>query len=134
MTTTTLTTASTSATPVSGVRAILRVEGAALMAAAITAYALLGGSWLWFAVFLLVPDVSMLGYLVGPRVGAVAYNVGHSLLGPALLAAAGFALGMPLPLGLAALIWVAHVGMDRAFGYGLKTFAGFKVTHLTPEG
>lgn len=135
MTTTTLANASTPTSPgFSGVRTTLRLEGAALMAAAITAYALLGGSWLWFAVFLFVPDVSMLGYLVGRKVGAVGYNLGHSLLGPALLAASGFAFGMPLSLGLAALTWVAHIGMDRALGYGLKTFEGFKVTHLTPNG
>lgn len=102
-------------------RTLLRLEGLAMLVAAVVGYALLGGSWGLFAALFLVPDVSLLGYLVGPRAGAWAYNAGHSLIGPALLA--------PFAPALAA-IWVTHVGFDRALGYGLKYTAGFTATHL----
>lgn len=106
-------------------RTLLRLEGLAMLAAGIAAYAIVGGSWSLFAVLFLVPDVTLLAYLAGPRIGAWSYNAGHSLLGPALLA--------PLAPALAA-IWVAHVGFDRALGYGLKYSSGFSATHLGPIG
>lgn len=100
---------------------ILRLESLAMLAAAVVAYALLGGSWALFAALFLVPDVSLLGYLANPRVGAHVYNAGHSLIGPALLA--------PFAPALAA-IWLAHIGFDRALGYGLKHTSSFADTHL----
>ena len=132
MTTTTLNAAPAAPAPaLDGPRAILRLEALGLLVGAVTAYALLGGSWLWFAVFLLVPDVSMVGYLVGPKVGAVLYNVGHSTLGPLLLLGGALILGLPQVFVLAAVIWLAHIGMDRTFGYGLKYGSRFTKTHLT---
>jgi hypothetical protein len=82
-----------------------------------------------FALFFLVPDLSMLGYLAGRRVGAACYNAGHSYLGPAALCAAGAALNAHGVL-LAASIWAAHIGFDRMLGYGLKYGTGFGDTHL----
>jgi hypothetical protein len=41
----------------------------------------------------------------------------------------GFALASPLVLSIA-MIWMAHIGIDRALGYGLKYSAGFTFTHL----
>lgn len=110
---------------------ILRLEGLALLIAGTLAYRALGGGWFAFFGLLLVPDLSLLGYLAGPRVGAVVYNLGHTLLAPALLAIASLATGWTPGLSLA-LIWVAHIGMDRASGYGLKYTSGFHDTHLTP--
>lgn len=114
-------------------RTLLRVEGALLFAAALVAYAHLGGRWGWFAALFLVPDLSLLGYLANPRVGAAVYNAGHSYAGPALLAAASVALGAPSLL-LGAAIWIAHVGFDRALGYGLKYGTAFGDTHLGRVG
>lgn len=114
-------------------RLVLRVEGALMFAAGLLAYAHLGGRWGWFAALFLVPDLSMLGYLLNPRVGAAAYNTGHSYAGPALLAAAAWALGAPSLL-LGAAIWVAHIGADRALGYGLKYATAFGDTHLGRVG
>jgi hypothetical protein len=111
-------------------RLLLRLEGALLLALAVLAYRELGGGWELFAALFLVPDLALLGYLAGPRVGAALYNAGHSLLGPALLALAAHLLGASgtaLPL---ALVWAAHVGFDRLLGYGLKYPAGFAHTHL----
>jgi hypothetical protein len=76
-----------------------------------------------------VPDVSFAGYLVNTRIGAIAYNTMHVTLGPLILGA----LGVLLPsfdLIAVALIWAVHVGVDRAFGYGLKYGANFGLTHL----
>jgi hypothetical protein len=112
-----------------GVRAVLRVEGAALAFAAIAAYAHLGGTSPLFAVLILAPDLSFLGYLAGARIGAAAYNAMHSTIGPILLGAFGALLGQHLAI-LIALIWIAHVGFDRAMGYGLKYASGFRNTHL----
>ena len=81
----------------------------------------------------LVPDVSMLGYLVGPRVGAGSYNAGHSYVGPALVALLGVSLYVHVLL-LGACIWAAHVGFDRMLGYGLKYATGFGDTHLGRRG
>ena len=84
---------------------------------------------LLFAVLFLTPDLSFFGYLAGPRVGAWAYNLAHGLIGPLLLAATGGLTGDGLSIALA-LIWLAHIGFDRALGYGLKSPDGFGVTHL----
>jgi hypothetical protein len=112
-----------------GVRATLRVEGAMLAFGAIAAYAHLGGTWQLFAVLFLAPDLSFLGYLAGTRIGAIAYNAAHSTIGPITLGAFAAVLGHPLAI-LIALIWAAHVGFDRALGYGLKYASHFHDTHL----
>ena len=106
-----------------------RLEGLALLAVSVLAYARFGEGWLLFAVLFLTPDLSFFGYLAGPRVGAWAYNLAHGLIGPLLLAATGGLTGDGLSIALA-LIWLAHIGFDRALGYGLKSPDGFGVTHL----
>lgn len=113
-----------------GPRVLLRLEGAALLLCATLAYAHLGAlGWGAFAALFLLPDLAFLGYLAGPRVGAVAYNTTHSLLGPAALAVVGAVASMPTLLALA-LVWAAHVGFDRMLGYGLKYASAFGHTHL----
>lgn len=111
------------------VRILLRLEGLALFASMVLIYALWGGSWWIFVLLLLLPDVSLAAYLAGPGTGAIVYNAAHSTLLPAALAALGLALNQPLMVSLAT-IWLAHIGMDRAVGYGLKYEAGFGFTHL----
>jgi predicted benzoate:H+ symporter BenE len=108
---------------------LLRLEGAAEMVLAILAYRHLGGTWPLFAALFLTPDISMLGYFIDRRVGARLYNLGHTYISPALLAAAGLSLAMPL-LYTAAAIWAAHIGFDRLMGYGLKYPTHFGATHL----
>jgi len=111
------------------VRALLRLEALALFLAAIALYAHSGAGWKLFAILILVPDLSMAFYLGGPRIGATAYNAAHSTLGPIALAASSFFIPQPLLLPIA-LIWAAHVGIDRALGYGLKYPSAFGDTHL----
>jgi hypothetical protein len=110
-------------------RAWLRLEGLAVLGAAAAAYLALGGPVLLLPPLLLVVDVSMLGYLAGPRVGATVYNLGHSLATGIVVAAAGWALGVT-PLLIAGLVLAGHSGMDRLAGYGLKYPTSFHDTHL----
>ena len=112
-----------------GVRTLLRLEGLMLLAGMTLLYPLSGGSWWLFAILFLAPDLSFAGYLAGPRIGAIVYNAAHSYVAPMALMMAGFALAFPLALGIGT-IWLAHIGFDRALGYGLKYPAGFGFTHL----
>ena len=108
---------------------LLRLEWGVVFIAAVAGYALLGGSWTLFLLLILAPDLSMLGYLAGARVGAIAYNSFHVLIWPACLIATGLWAGSATATEIG-LIWLAHVAMDRALGYGLKLPTGFKDTHL----
>jgi hypothetical protein len=109
--------------------ALLRVEGVALLVLSVLLYRVNGGGWLMFGVLLLTPDLSVLGYLAGPRVGAATYNAFHTYALPAVVGALGMILASPLTVAVA-LIWFAHIGMDRTVGYGLKYPSSFKDTHL----
>jgi hypothetical protein len=112
-----------------GLRALLRLEGLTLFAGMTLLYAIWGGSWWIYALLFLVPDVSFAAYLAGPRAGAFIYNAAHSYMAPMALMTTGFGTGSPLTLSIA-MIWLAHIGIDRALGYGLKYSAGFGFTHL----
>lgn len=98
-------------------------------AVALIVYAQLGTTWWLLAALVLAPDLSMVGYLAGERVGALLYNLVHTTAGPAALALAGWLGLLPLGLELGA-IWAAHIGLDRAAGFGLKHPSGFSDTHL----
>ena len=110
-------------------RLLLRLEGAGILAIAIALYRTLGESWWVFAGLFLAPDLSFLAYLAGPRAGAIAYNLLHTIAGPVVLALIGL-LAPYEPAMMIALIWLAHCGFDRALGFGLKYEAGFGFTHL----
>jgi hypothetical protein len=109
------------------VRVWLRVEGLLTLTCAAYLYGRSAGSWLLFAALFFAPDVSFAGYLAGPRAGAIAYNLAHSYAGPLALGAISLAAGIS---PAAALIWGAHIGFDRALGYGLKYPTAFANTHL----
>jgi hypothetical protein len=109
---------------------ILRSEGVVLLAAALAAYfAGLNEPWWLVPALLLAPDVFMVGYARSSTAGAVLYNVAHSYPAPALLGLLASVADQPLWQGVA-LVWFAHIGMDRALGYGLKYETDFKDTHL----
>lgn len=106
-----------------------QVEGGVILLGASALYFILGNNpWLFFLLFF-TPDLSFAGYLVNPRVGAVAYNLVHILSLPLILIALGLTSQSLLFLGSFGLIWVAHIGLDRMVGYGLKYPDGF--THTT---
>ncbi|MBC6906512.1 DUF4260 family protein [Saccharophagus sp. K07] len=108
---------------------ILRLEGLLVLILSLLVYAQYGSGWTLFAILFLLPDLSLLAYFSGPRIGAAAYNAAHSYIGALLLVTWGFLLGGSLALALG-IIWVAHIGFDRAMGYGLKSPEGFRFTHL----
>jgi hypothetical protein len=110
-------------------RLLLRGEGIAELVVLLLLYSHTGASWWVFAALFLAPDLAFLGYLAGPRAGAIAYNALHVLVAPVVLGVAAFAIGWPLGVALA-LIWGAHIQFDRALGYGLKYATGFGDTHL----
>ncbi len=129
-----LTCAPTQAGPAAyGVRVILRLEGFAAFATALLLYAHAGISWPVFALLFLAPDLSMLAYLAGPRIGALGYNLMHTYTLAFAPVLAGFVGGAPL-LTAVGLIWIAHIGFDRALGYGLKYPTRFGDTHLSRTG
>jgi hypothetical protein len=111
-------------------RVLVRLEGLALGVAALMLYARLGGRWGIFALLFLAPDLGIVGYLAGPRVGAMTYNVLHTYVLPLALAFYGYASGQVVPQHVA-LIWLAHIGIDRTLGLGLKYGSGFRDTHLS---
>ncbi|WP_159903992.1 DUF4260 family protein [Salinirussus salinus] len=120
-------------------RQFLRVEGLAALAAALGVFLGLEGPLWLLAVLALAPDLSMLGYLGGPRAGSLAYNLAHTytlplaLAGiPLALARSGTAVDPRLPV-LVAAVWAAHIGADRLLGYGLKFETGFRDTHLSTQ-
>src|SRR4051812_31777329 len=113
-------------TPVSGTpRLLLRLEGLAVLLVALIGYRALHGSWVRFGLVVLLPDLALVAYTASPRLGAAAYNAVHSYLGPALLAAIAYAASSPA-LWPFCLIWIAHIGMDRALGLGLKFTTAFR--------
>jgi len=124
--------ASSAAAPgivVGSVRALLRLEGLAVLAAATAVYVHAGFSWWMLALLFFAPDLSMLGYLIGPRAGALGYNLAHTYAAALTLALLGLIGGIPAAAA-GGLIWIAHIGFDRALGYGLKYPTAFGDTHL----
>jgi uncharacterized protein DUF4260 len=110
-------------------RVLLHAEGAAVAAAAIALYFHAGYPWWLLVVLALAPDLAAIGYLAGPRAGAAAYDAAHTYVLPVILATVGVIADADLAVQIG-LIWIVHIGVDRALGYGLKYPTGFKDTHL----
>jgi hypothetical protein len=84
----------------------------------------------WLVVLLaLAPDLAMAAYAAGPRAGAVVYDLAHTYAFPVILGAIGVVADGGTAVAVA-LIWLTHIGVDRAIGYGLKYPTGFKDTHM----
>ena len=110
-------------------RRLLHLEGLAVAVGSLVLYFDAGFGWLLLVVLLLAPDLSMLGYLGGPRLGSLTYDLVHTYAGPVALGVVGVLGGYETAVQIA-LIWLAHIGVDRLLGYGLKYPTGFKDTHL----
>ena len=115
--------------PPKPVTALLRLDGLAVGIAAVVAFAMTGGNWWLFALLILAPDLAFLAMPLGTKRAAMTYNFAHSYTWPVILVGAGLltSVGWLLPLGL---IWAAHIGIDRALGYGLKYPDSIETTHL----
>jgi len=108
---------------------VLRAEQAAIAVAGIVIWITNGGPPLLLIPAWLLIDVSMIGYLGGPRLGSITYNAAHNLV----LALALLGLGWWTDTGwlvLAGAVFLTHIGVDRALGYGLKLPTDFRDTHL----
>jgi hypothetical protein len=114
---------------ISPVKSLLHLEGVLVFVAAVAAYIHLQGSLWLFVVLALAPDLSMVGYLHSKQLGALLYDAVHTYIAPGILLALGLLTNTPLFMQIA-LIWLAHIGGDRAVGYGLKYPTDFKDTHL----
>jgi Domain of unknown function (DUF4260) len=108
---------------------LLRLEGLALFVGALVVYFELDFGWVLLVVLFLAPDLSFAGYLAGPRIGAWLYNALHTTVGPIALAVVGVLEDTDWCIQVS-LIWLAHIGLDRLLGYGLKYPTAFKDTHL----
>jgi len=107
----------------------LRVDGLTLFVASLLLFSKTGQRWWLVPLFLFVPDIFMIGYVKSTHLGASIYNAGHSYLLPTLTAMYGWYQNHYLVLAIG-LIWLAHIGMDRLLGCGLKYDDNFKHTHL----
>jgi hypothetical protein len=108
---------------------IIKLEEAAMFGLSVYVLYSLQAEWWWYLVLLLGPDISMLGYLAGNKVGAACYNLFHHKG----VAVAVFVAGLLIPhllMQVIGIVLFGHSSMDRLFGYGLKTDEGFKYTHL----
>jgi len=110
-------------------RRLLHLEGLGVLGAALVLYFEAYYGWLPLVILFLAPDLSMLGYLGGPAVGAFSYDLVHTYALPLGLGIVGV-LGDSGTAVQLALIWAAHIGLDRPLGYGLKYPTAFKDTHL----
>ncbi len=99
------------------------------MVGSLVVYFHLDYGWLVLVVLFLAPDLSFAGYLAGPVGGAWVYNIVHTTVGPIALAVFGVLADTDWCVQLA-LIWLAHIGIDRLLGYGLKYPTDFRDTHL----
>ncbi len=110
-------------------RTWLRIEGLTAFAAGVLAYGRLGGESIWLVPAFLAVDLSMVGYLRGPRLGALTYNMAHNWAVGLAVLGAGLVTGVAV-VALVGAVLIAHTGADRALGYGLKLPTGFRDTHL----
>ncbi|MET4105156.1 DUF4260 domain-containing protein [Hymenobacter sp. UYP22] len=114
-------------------KTVLKLEELAQLLVATLIFAQLPYAWWWLPALFLAPDLSMLGYLAGPRMGAFCYNLLHHKALALLAGLAGWLLGQPLLL-LAGTVLLFHAAFDRLLGYGLKHSTGFQYTHLGHVG
>ncbi|UWY29595.1 DUF4260 domain-containing protein [Flavobacterium sp. TR2] len=114
-------------------KTIIKLEEAALFILGIFLFNRLNYEWWWFPVLILAPDLSMIGYVFGNKIGAFAYNLFHHKGIALLIYAIGYYLSIE-NIQLTGIILFSHSAMDRIFGYGLKYEKGFKYTHLGEIG
>lgn len=115
--------------PKKSLTTLLHLEGLTFLITALFLYASTDISWWWFAGLLLAPDLAFVFYVISPKIGARAYNAVHTYLAVGILFALGYLSNSEFVQALS-FIWLAHIGMDRTVGYGLKSDEGFKITHL----
>jgi len=114
-------------------KTLLKIEELAQFILTLFLFDQLNVSWWWFFGLLFAPDISMLGYMINSKIGALAYNIFHYKALAIFLVLIGF-YAANLMLEVAGIILFAHASFDRIWGYGLKYDKGFKYTHLGEIG
>jgi hypothetical protein len=113
---------------------VLKLEEFAMFTGCIVLLYLSDAEWWWYLLLMIGPDISMLGYLAGNKIGAWSYNLFHHKA----IAVIIFILGVWILninwIMLIGIVLFGHSSMDRFFGYGLKYENGFKFTHLGEIG
>lgn len=107
----------------------IKLEELAMFLFSILLFSQLDYAWWVYLVFILTPDIGMIGYAVNTRLGAMTYNLFHHKAIAILIGTLGWYLVVP-GLQLAGIILFGHASMDRIFGYGLRYPDHFKNTHL----
>ncbi len=108
---------------------ILKLEELGMFCLSIILFNMLGYSWWLYVLLILTPDISMIGYLINPNVGAISYNIFHHK-GIAILLYLIGTFTFNYIFILAGIIIFGHSSIDRFLGYGLKYPDAFKHTHL----
>lgn len=109
----------------------LQIEEAAITIVAIyflSQHSLGLSAWLWLLLFF-SPDISMVGYIAGNRIGAFTYNIFHHRAIGLVIASAGFFMQEEIITAIGLLLF-AHSSFDRMLGFGLKYNDGFTHTSL----
>lgn len=114
-------------------KTVLKLEEAMMFVLGIYLFGTLDYAWWWFLVLILTPDIGMVGYLFGNKIGALSYNLFHHKGIAILVYLAGAYFSIPL-CQLIGIILFSHASLDRMLGYGLKYEKGFKFTHLGEIG
>ena len=114
------------------IKVILSLENFIAAVIVVAVYFILGLEWYWLLLFLIF-DISILGYMLGKHVGAHTYNATHNLVIPGVLLLIYILFDIKIVL-IIALLWLLHIFVDRALGYGLKHYEGFEHTHLGTIG
>lgn len=115
------------------IQLLLRWEGISLFVGMTFFYWVSDAPWIDYAIFLFVPELALLGYVVSPQIGTGIYNAVHAIIAPMCLAIFGILTAEPLA-GSLAMIWMANIGLNRTFGWGLRYGAGFHFNHLGSIG
>ncbi|MFH5831902.1 DUF4260 domain-containing protein [Halalkalibaculum sp. DA3122] len=110
-------------------KTLVRLEELGMLLLSIVLFSTTGYPWWWFLLLILVPDISMIGYGAGTKVGAFIYNLFHHRGIAVLIYLVGYYL-IDSTTQMIGIILFAHSSMDRMLGYGLKHADSFKHTHL----
>ena len=114
-------------------KTVIKLEEIGMFLFGIYLFSLLNYAWWWFFVLILAPDIAMIGYLFGNKMGSISYNVFHHKGIAILIYLMGIYVQNSL-LQLIGIILFSHASLDRMLGYGLKYKTGFKFTHLGEIG
>jgi hypothetical protein len=101
------------------IKTLIKLEELALAVLSFYLFFTLDYAWWWFPLLFFVPDVSLAGYLFGPKAGAVIYNVVHHKALSILLYLAGSLTQSPA-LQLAGVMMFGHSSLDRVLGFELQ--------------